>query len=207
MAHFQNLKKHFPSATFLAVGSVIVVGFGGIFIYLGIYNIGADAPHTEPVYWVVEKLREASIARHARNIVMPLDLNDPKRIASGAGLYTGMCSGCHLGPGVEKSEISQGLYPPAPDLGKEQSRSAEQQFWMIKHGIKLTSMPAWGRTHNDELIWNMVAFVRTLPKLTPAQYEAATKRSPKDHDATMKDTPGMKDMTMDRKEGVGADRK
>lgn len=86
----------------------VVVQFG---IYFGICNIRADAPHSSPVYWVVEQLRDHSMASRSRDIAVPADLNDPKRIAVGAGLYTEMCSGCHLGPGLEKSELSQGLYP------------------------------------------------------------------------------------------------
>lgn len=65
---------------------------------------------------------------------------------------------------------------------------------MIKHGVKLTAMPAWGRTHSDELMWDMVAFVRKLPALSPAQYQAIVKSAPEDHDAIMRDVPNM-DMT------------
>lgn len=62
---------------------------------------------------------------------------------------------------------------------------------MIKHGVKMTAMPAWGRTHSDELMWDMVAFVRQMPKMTPAQYQAAIKSAPEDHDAMMRDMPNM----------------
>jgi mono/diheme cytochrome c family protein len=119
---------------------------------------------------------------------------DLKRRQSGAGLYTEMCSGCHLGPGLEKTEISQGLYPRAPELFREPQRSAKEQFWMIKHGVKLTAMSAWGKTHSDDLIWDMVAFVRQLPKMSAAQYKAAVASAPEDHDAMMKDMPGMAKM-------------
>ena len=44
-------------------------------------------------------------------------------------------------------------------------------FWILKHGIKMTGMAAWGPTHNDNLIWNMVAFLRKLPGLSAAQYQ------------------------------------
>ena len=37
---------------------------------------------------------------------------------------------------------------------------------MVKHGLKMTGMPAWGVTHNDELLWDVVAFLRKLPELT-----------------------------------------
>ena len=199
---FLDLRKHTPSAAFVAVAGLIAAGFGGVFVYLGVYNIGADDPHTRPVYWMVEKLRDGSIAHHSRNIVVPGDLTAPKRIATGAGLYTEMCSGCHLAPGMEKSEISQGLYPRAPELFRDRQRPAEEQFWMIKHGIKLTAMPAWGKTHSDKLIWDMVAFVRQLPKMTAAQYQTAIASAPEDHDAMMKDMPGMASMPMGAASGT-----
>ena len=188
---FLDLRKHAPSAAFVAVTGLLVASLAGVFVYLGVYNIGADDPHTKPIYWMVEMLRDGSIAHHSRDIVVPGDLTDPKRIATGAGLYTEMCSGCHLAPGMEKSEISQGLYPRAPELFSEAQRTAKEQFWIIKHGVKLTAMPAWGKTHNDELIWDMVAFVRQLPGMTAAQYQAAIANAPEDHDAMMKDMPSM----------------
>src|SRR3546814_12835451 len=93
-----------------------------------------------------------------------------------------MCSSCHLAPGLEKSEISQGLYPRAPELFREPQRSAKEQFWLIKHGVKLTAMPAWGKTHSDELIWDMVAFVRQMPKMSPAQSQPVIASAPEDHE-------------------------
>lgn len=188
------LRKHFPSGPFIAVAALVGGALAGIVVYVGAYDIGADSPHTRPVYWLIEQLRDRSIAVRARNVSIPGNLMDVKRLQSGAGLYTEMCSGCHLAPGLEKSEISQGLYPKAPELFREPQRSAKEQFWIIKHGVKLTAMPAWGKTHSDELIWDMVAFVRQLPKMTPAQYQAALASAPEDHDAMMKDMPGMKKM-------------
>jgi mono/diheme cytochrome c family protein len=100
-----------------------------------------------------------------------------------------MCTGCHLGPGIEPSEMSKGLYPAAPQLARGDDLSPAEQFWVIKHGVKLTAMPAWGKTHNDELIWDMVAFIRQMPKMSPAQYKAAVASAPADHDQMMKDMP------------------
>ena len=186
-----DLKRHLPSTAFVVILLIIVAAFGGIFIYTGIYNIGADDPHSKAVYMTLTQLRENAIAHHARNIAVPADLNSAKRIEAGAGLYQEMCTGCHLGPGVEPSELSQGLYPQAPELAMSTGRSAQQQFWIIKHGVKLSAMPAWGKTHNDQLIWDMVAFIRQLPKMTPQQYQAALANAPADHDEMMKEMPGM----------------
>ena len=186
-----DLKKHLPSTAFVILATFVIGGVGGAILHAGIYNIGADAPHNRPVFWMNENLRDRSIAVRARDITPPTDLNNPKRIAIGAGLYTEMCSGCHLAPGMEKTEISQGLYPQAPELARGLAHSPAEEFWMIKHGVKLTAMPAWGRTHSDELMWDMVAFVRQMQKMTPAQYQAAIKSAPEAHDAMMRDMPNM----------------
>jgi mono/diheme cytochrome c family protein len=193
MAAFRNfnVSRHLPSVSFVALALVVITAFAAVLVYVGVYNIGADAPHSKAVYWLIDGVRDRSIAVRARDIEPPADLNSQGRIATGAGLYAEMCSGCHLAPGMEKTEISQGLYPQAPELSRGLAHSPAQQFWMIKHGVKLTAMPAWGRTHDDQLIWDMVAFVGKLPSLTPAQYKAIVASAPADHDEIMKEMPSM----------------
>jgi mono/diheme cytochrome c family protein len=180
-----NLNRHLPSATFVLLLLLVIAGFAGVLIYIGAYNIAADAPHWRWVYNTLDTIREQSIAARSRDIRAPADLNDPKRIAAGAGLYQEMCTGCHLGPGLERSEMSQGLYPPAPELARGIKHTPEQTFWIIKHGVKLTAMPAWGKTHDDQLIWDMVAFIRQLPTMSPDQYKAAIASAPGDHEEIM----------------------
>ena len=119
MARSLGIGRHLPSLAFVLIVLLVIAGFAGAFIYTGVYNIGADAPHSRLVYGVLEELRDKSVAAHARGIAVPRDLNNPKRIAAGAGLYQEMCTGCHLGPGLEKSEMSQGLYPSAPEFARE----------------------------------------------------------------------------------------
>src|SRR5439155_10679071 len=109
-ARLPGLSRHLPSLAFVLVLLLVLAAFAGIFVYTGFYNIGADAPHNGLVYNALQELRERSIENRARGIRPPADLGSPKRIAAGAGLYAEMCTGCHLGPGVEKSEMSQGLY-------------------------------------------------------------------------------------------------
>jgi len=98
-----------------------------------------------------------------------------------------MCSGCHLAPGMQRTEISQGLYPRAPELRRGSQLRQAEEFWVVKHGIKATGMPAWGVTHDDELLWDVVAFLRKLPELTPDQYQALVKSAPKTHDEMMQE--------------------
>ncbi|WP_294098636.1 cytochrome c [Sphingomonas sp.] len=188
------MRRHLPSWPFVGALTGLLLLFAAMFVYFGIYNIAADAPHTTPVYALLKSLRDRSIQVHARGITPPADINAPVRIATGAGLYAEMCSGCHLGPGVERSELSQGLYPQAPELAEAQDLSASEQFWIIKHGIKMSAMPSWGKTHPDPLIWDMVAFVRKLPGMTPDEYRRLVASAPADHDEMMKDMPGMERM-------------
>ncbi len=61
-----------------------------------------------------------------------------------------------------------------------------EEFWVIKHGIKMSGMAAWGKTHSDQLIWDMVAFLRRLPQLSPAVYAQMVKNAPAEHHMLMK---------------------
>lgn len=189
-----DLRRHLPSVTFTLLVLLVVGALSGVIVYTGVYDIGADAPHSKPVYWLLKTIRARSIAVRAQSIAIPQDLNDAVRISKGAGLYADMCSGCHLAPGMERTEISQGLYPPAPELARVPPLGAQEQFWIIKHGVKLTAMAAWGRTHSDDLIWDMVAFVQKLPILTPDQYQGLVKSAPEDHEQMMHEMPTMSGM-------------
>jgi mono/diheme cytochrome c family protein len=161
-----------------ALAVIVVAALFGttIFIYSGVYDIGADDQHTKPVYWALETLRDRSVAKRAAAIEVP-PLDDPALLLSGGPDYNEMCAGCHLQPGVTKSEIATALYPQPPNLSKPSDASPAQMYWVIKHGIKMSAMPAWGPTHDDKRMWAMVAFIRRLPELTPEQYQILTARA------------------------------
>ena len=154
---------------------------------MGSFDIAADSPHSQPVFWLMNTVQERSVAMRAQDITAPSDLADPKRIASGAGQYAEMCSSCHLAPGMKRTEISRGLYPRAPELRRGSDLSPVEEFWVVKHGLKMTGMPAWGVTHNDEMLWDVVAFLRKLPELNADQYQALVKSAPMTHDEMMQD--------------------
>lgn len=144
-----------------------------VFAWSGFYDVAADRPHTAPMHSFLNTLRTRSIEMHARDIKVP-PLDGAERIAEGAEHYAAMCTGCHLAPGMDETEIRQGLLPQPPNLSQQKAADAAETFWIVKHGIKATAMPAWGKTHDDEEIWNLVAFVKQLPGMTPKQYRAAT---------------------------------
>ena len=162
----RTVKIGLITAAALAVG---VVG-ATLFIESGYYNIGADDHHTKLVLALIEELRERSIGSRANM----LDLHyaeDPEKIAAGAQHYATLCVGCHLAPGITKSDIRPGLYPHPPNLAQEDLHDGRRAFWIIKHGIKMSAMPAWSKTLDDEAIWEVVSFLRKMPDMTPQTYE------------------------------------
>jgi mono/diheme cytochrome c family protein len=86
---------------------------------------------------------------------------------------------------MKRTEISRGLYPRAPELRRGSGLTPAKEFWVVKHGIKMTGMPAWGLTHDDEILWDVVAFLRKMPELTAEEYQALIKNAPKTHDEMM----------------------
>lgn len=145
---------------------------GMIVAWAGWYNVAADAPHWRVTSAFLEQVRDRSIESRSATLVVP-DLADPALIRDGAGHYAAMCDDCHLAPGMEHSELRAGLYPQPPVLATaDRMRSPSADFWIVKHGLKMTGMPAWGATHDDRSLWGLVAFVRQLPQLTAQDYLA-----------------------------------
>lgn len=163
------MTKWMALAAILAGTALLLV----LFVYSGIYDVGADRPHTPAAQGMLGVLRERSIARRAAQIALPR-LDEPARAREGAEHYSAMCVGCHLSPGVSDSDIRAGLLPQPPNLS-QLTIEPRVAFWVIKHGVKATGMPAWGRSHDDEEIWNIVAFLQQLPGMTPEEYRAMTQ--------------------------------
>jgi mono/diheme cytochrome c family protein len=162
--------RHWKMALGLLGLAVLGSALGAaVFVGSGVYNIAADDHHTKPVLAIIETLRDRSIGVRAASIAVP-HLEDPARIAAGAERYSALCVGCHLAPGVTKSELRAGLYPHPPNLAQEDIRDPRRTFWTIKHGIKMSAMPAWGKSLDDEVIWDIVAFVRQMPNVSPETY-------------------------------------
>lgn len=172
--------------------AAIAVALGGIgFVYSGLYPVSADSPHNDFTYWVLETLRERSIARASGDIQVPTDIESADRLLAGGADYNDMCAGCHLSPGLKNSDLSLGLYPAPPNLaeapgehghGDDPIQQAQRRFWIIKHGIKASGMPAWGPGHDDDRIWSMVAFLEKLPALSAEQYQILSARGEADED-------------------------
>jgi mono/diheme cytochrome c family protein len=155
--------------TLIAAAVLSALG-AALFAESGFYDIGADDHHTKAVLALITQLRDRSIEARLGSITPQLSAT-PAMIKSGAEHYASLCVGCHLAPGAAKSDLRAGLYPHPPNLAQEDIQESRRAFWIIKHGIKMSAMPAWGKTMDDAAIWDVVAFVRKMPSLTREEYQ------------------------------------
>ena len=157
--------------TLIAAGAVFAAAWVAVlFVELGFYNIGADDHHTKLTLALITQLRDRSIDARLASIKPQLEAT-PEMVRAGAQHYAVLCAGCHLAPGIAKSEVRAGLYPHPPNLAQEEMQESRRAFWIIKHGIKMSAMPAWEKTLDDAAVWDVVAFVRKMPGMSPEDYQ------------------------------------
>lgn len=161
---------------------LILVVVGAVYIWSGAYNVAAVEPHSTAVAWLLETFRDRSIAAHSED-VQPPALTDPDLVRTGFQHYHSMCVICHGAPGQEPSEIGKGLNPAPPKLDAEavQAWGDAELYWIIRNGIKMTGMPAFGATHGEEALWAIVAFLRRLPEMGPQEYSAMVEAAGLQH--------------------------
>jgi mono/diheme cytochrome c family protein len=146
----------------------IIVG-GGLFVFLGqgYFNTRADVnPSPTEKYWAMRSV-DAWVERNAPGNA-PNEAN-PVHLKDGMTLYLSHCAGCHSSPGAAGKDFGRFFYPPAPNFIKEAPDMPENQnFYIIKHGIRWSGMPAWGSVLTDDQIWEVAAFLSHLDNLPPA---------------------------------------
>lgn len=150
----------------IIIGIVVCIGIPMLVLESGTINMGATSKpgkiERALAPWAVDKSRE----RRAPHQSDPY--TNAAAIATGLDHYRENCVMCHGAPDVNPGEAAMGLNPSAPELQSPdtQAMSDGELFWTIKHGVRMTGMPAFAPTHSDKQIWKIVAFVRHLPDLT-----------------------------------------
>jgi mono/diheme cytochrome c family protein len=151
--------------------AVIALIAGIVVMFSGVINVAATNPHHPVTRFILSTTMDNSVRAHAKGITAP-PLDDAQMVMEGFRHYREMCVECHLAPGINATEISEGLMPKPPKLQEEvEEWTPEELFWVTKNGVKMTGMPAWGPTHSDAKIWAIVAFLEKLPSMTAEQYQ------------------------------------
>jgi len=157
--------------TLLIAAATVAIG-AILYAFSGIQDVSARSPHSGVISWLLSTTSHASIERRASDIDVP-DLSDASLAQAGIKDFDAMCAACHGAPGREPEAMGQGLNPPAPDLAESAAHMQPAElFWVTKNGLKMTGMPAWGATHDDDALWPVVAFITTLADLDADGYEA-----------------------------------
>lgn len=150
---------------------LLVAAIGLLTVLSGGYNVAATERHTTIGAWALNTNFTNSVQGHAERISAP-DLT-PAMVAAGAPEYKAMCAHCHGGIGKGRAEWAGGMRPKPPALaGAAKEWRASEIFWLVKHGAKMTGMPAFSGKHDDATIWNIAAFVKAMPTMSAEEYMA-----------------------------------
>ena len=171
---------------------VLVVFAGAVLVYSGAYYIGADQPHWSVTSWLLNLARDRSIRAQASGIAVPVGFDDPARIMVGVSHYAEHCAVCHGAAGVERGDLAEGLYPRPPNLADAARRyTPAELFWIAKHGIRMTGMPAWG-DHSDDELWGTVGLIAKLPQMSKEEYAklVTASRGQGSHHGAQEQPPG-----------------
>ncbi|MDQ6891206.1 MAG: c-type cytochrome [Acidobacteriota bacterium] len=131
--------------------------------------------------FLAKRMRHWAIPSRARETKNPVS-DSPEAVAAGRAHFADHCATCHGNDGKGKTEIGQNLYPKAPDMSGPgtQKLSDAEIFYIIKNGVRLTGMPAWGKDtpEDDRQSWQLVAFIRHMPSITAKELEEMTAMNP-----------------------------
>lgn len=155
----------------LAASAATAVLLGALFVYTGVYDVSATSQHTSAVYHLLETSLRRSVKLRTANVRVPA-LDNTDGAINGFKLFRSHCVQCHGAPGISPQPFALGLTPvPASLLATASKWPAAEIYWVIRHGIKMSGMPAWRYRMNDEEIWDIVRFMQILPTLSPADYQ------------------------------------
>lgn len=156
-------------STIVALATLLIV------IALMRFNLAA-LPEPGRFETSASNLAKSFLIERASHQGIPTRPTDTKASVARGGSHYGLdCSVCHSDDGHGQTPVGQWMYPRAADLTSKrvQNYSDQELFWIIQNGIRLTGMPAFGQVESPDHIWDLVNYVRTLPR--KSQNQSASK--------------------------------
>jgi mono/diheme cytochrome c family protein len=140
------------------------------------FNLSALPEPGNTETFLATKAKHFLVRIASRGEIPPSPTDMKASLAEGDKLFGTDCSECHGNSGRKPTDAGRWMYPRAADLGSTevQSYSDRELFWIVKNGIRLSGMPAFGRVESDQNIWDLIHFVRTLPSNANPKSEATT---------------------------------
>jgi mono/diheme cytochrome c family protein len=160
----------------LLIAAVVGAGF------LVQHGFSARQKPTAIEAFIARSLRRLSVPSSQRNAKNPVPLTS-KVLAQGRAHFADHCATCHGNDGRGKTTIGQNLYPKVPDMWAKETQllSDGEIFYIIKNGVRLTGMAAWGEDspEGDLENWHLVHFIRHVPKITVEDLAEMRQLNPK----------------------------
>jgi cytochrome c553/cytochrome c5 len=166
------MKDMLRTAAIHFVVFMFLIAAGGLLVVVtGLVPVKASSGHWPVTRWLLDFSSSRSIATHSVGIKPP-DLNQAGLVIKGAATYDLNCRACHGSPSLQAPRVAAAMTPNPPYLPPTLAEWKDAElFYVIKHGIKFTAMPAWPAQQRDDEVWAMVAFLREFPKLDTTGYE------------------------------------
>ena len=172
------LRLLFPRRALQWLGPLFAAGIGGLLIAIlvvttGVVDLSAAKPHPEGWARLLHYTFTRSTAFHA-GPKPPADLDTPVRVAAGAAYYGQVCARCHGGPGCGQNPVVLSMHPRPQFLTTDlpiANFTAPELFRIVKAGVKYSAMPSWPADRRDDEIWQLVAFLRAMPTMSPQTFQ------------------------------------
>jgi mono/diheme cytochrome c family protein len=138
---------------------------------LGLTDVRSDSKASRLESEIMTSAVRAAVRRGASGISSPATAND-ERIIAGGKLYVAGCAGCH-GELAKPFREDQDHFPPVPQLPHAGTNYAEPElYWIVKHGIRMSGMSAYGKAYSEQQLWALSALVYRIKNLPPDVLEA-----------------------------------
>jgi cytochrome c553 len=157
----------------LAIAALVLAGV--LFAWSGLFQISASSGHWKFTDWFLHWTMQNSVRTYS-TFQTPDKVRDDSALFSAAGHFRQSCATCHGAPGLAPSPAMQSATPPAPDLATTVGDYDDAElFWIVRHGVKYTGMPAWPTLDRPDEVRRMVGFLRRLPRMTAPEFAALTQ--------------------------------
>lgn len=166
----------------LFVVVVVLAGLAAAFVYARNTGLSARVTAGELETRIARLVRSWAVPPAARERANPVP-RSAEVMRTGLEHYADHCASCHANDGSGQTSLGQSLFPPAPDMRREETQQLTdgELFHIIEHGVRFTGMPAWstGTPEGERASWELVHFIRHLPRLTPEELEAMKAINPR----------------------------
>jgi cytochrome c553 len=175
----RQLRRALLAWSWRAAGVLLILGLAGLLVAAsGLIPIRASSGHWALTEHLLQFAKRRSVSTHSTG-TGPVSLAEPWLVLKGAGHYETGCKPCHGAPGSPTPVVAKALLPVPPDLAHVAAEwSPQELFYIVKHGLKFTGMPAWPALARDDEVRSLVAFLLELPKLDANGYRRLVHGEP-----------------------------